>query len=260
MPYTKLLLERFERYAVITLNRPKANALSQELLREIREAVEELDADRGVRCIVITGAGDRFFSGGADLLSLRKSLGRPNAGDGMLAEGLRTMEAVESCGTPVLAAVNGMALGGGCELSLACHIRIAADTAQFGLPEINLGILPGWGGTHRLPRLIGESRALEWMLTGRMVPADEAYAAGLVCRVAPQAELMDAAKELAATLASKAPVSARSILRTVHGRALEPSHGAALEAQALAEVSSSKDAIEGVTAFLERRAPDYAGE
>lgn len=259
MSYTHVLLDRLDAYARITLNRPKANALSQELLRELREVVAELEADPAIRCIVITGGNERFFSGGADIPSLRRALGQPTD-EGMLAEGVQTMDAIEWCSKPVVAAVNGMALGGGCELSLACHLRIAADTAQFGLPEVNLGILPGWGGTHRLPRLIGESRALEWILMGRTVSAEEALQAGLVCRVVPAAELSGAADELAAALASRAPVSVRGILRAMRGRALDPSRGAALEAEAFAEAANSKDAMEGVMAFVERRAPKFTGE
>jgi enoyl-CoA hydratase/carnithine racemase len=260
MDYSYILLERFDSYAMITLNRPKVNALSQELVHELHQAVEELDADPAVRCIVITGNGDRAFSAGADILTLRKSLGKVQEGGTMLAEGIGTMNRIEACETPVLAAVNGFAFGGGCELSLACHLRLAADTAQFGLPEVNLGILPGWGGTHRLPRLIGESRALEWMLTGRTVSAEEAFQAGLVYKIVPQADLIEAAKEMARHLAGKAPIAVKGILNAVHRRALEPSQGAALEAEAFVRAGNSKDAVEGVTAFLERRSPDYKGE
>lgn len=260
MDYSYLLVDRFDSVAMVTLNRPKVNALSQDLLLELRQAVEEFDADPGVRCILITGNGDRAFSAGADIPSLQAGLGHVEDEGSMLGEGVLTMNALEACGTPILAAVNGIAVGGGCELSLACHLRIAADTAQFGLPEVNLGILPGWGGTHRLPRLIGESRALEWMLTGRMVPAEEAFQAGLVCRVVPQAELLETAKEFARTLAAKAPLSVEGILRAVHRRAVDPSQGVLLEAAAFQKAGNSKDAVEGVAAFLERRSPNYTGE
>lgn len=260
MDYSYLVIDRFDAVALVTLNRPKVNALSQDLLLELRHAVETFDADPAVRCILITGAGERAFCAGADIPSLQAGLGHVEQEGTMLGEGVRTMNAIEACNTPVVAAINGLALGGGCELSLACHVRIAADSAQFGLPEVNLGILPGWGGTHRLPRLIGESRALEWMLTGRMVPAEEALQAGLVCRVVPQAELLETAKEFARTLSQKAPLAVQGILRTVHRRAVEPSQGALLEAAAFQRAGNSKDAVEGVAAFLERRSPNYTGE
>ncbi|MDX9974409.1 MAG: enoyl-CoA hydratase-related protein [FCB group bacterium] len=260
MDYSYLLIDRFDAVALIRLNRPKVNALSQELLLELRDAVETFDADPAVRCILITGEGDRAFCAGADIPSLQAGLGHVEEPGSMLGEGVLTMNAIEASGTPVVAAVNGLALGGGCELSLACHVRIAADTAQFGLPEVNLGILPGWGGTHRLPRLVGESRALEWMLTGRMVSAEEALQAGLVCRVVAQSELLDAAKEFARALSQKAPLAVEGILRTVQRRAVEPSQGALLEAAAFQRAGNSKDAVEGVSAFLERRAPNYTGE
>jgi enoyl-CoA hydratase/carnithine racemase len=260
MPYSLIELARFEHWAQVTLNRPKANALSLELVTELRQAVEELQADREVRCIVITGSGDRFFSGGADILSLRKSLGAAPEENRLLPEGLRLMDTVEACPKPVVAAVNGIAVGGGCELILACHVRIAAESAQFGLPEVTLGILPGWGGTHRLPRLVGESRALDWMLSGRMVSAAEAAQAGLVARVVPAAELAQATRELAAMLASRPPLAVRAILRAVRLRALDPARGHSLEQEGFREVVQSRDAVEGVTAFIEKRAGVFRGE
>ena len=159
MGYDTLLLDKRDNFAVITLNRPKANALSLEVMTELGDALSELIADESVGAIVLTGGDGKFFS------------------------------------TPVIAAVNGIALGGGCELCLACHIRIAAEEAKFGQPEINLGIIPGWGGTQRLPRLIGESRAMDWLLTGRVVSAQEAYEAGLLCKVVPASSLMESAEE-----------------------------------------------------------------
>jgi enoyl-CoA hydratase/carnithine racemase len=260
MSYEFLSVDRCEAYTIVTLNRPKANALSLELVQEIRAAVAEADADDAVRCIVITGGEGRFFSGGADVPTLGSSLAEPFAEGGLLAEGLKMVDTVEGCTTPVVAAVNGVAVGGGCELALACHFRIAADSAQFGQPEINLGIIPGWGGCHRLPRIIGEGRALDWIVTGRMVPADEAYQAGLVCKVVPAAELQDAAKEFAALLAGQPAVAVRAAMRAVRERSLYPDRGKALEAEGFAEVAASQDAAEGISAFLEKRTPNFTGE
>lgn len=259
MSYQFLTVERDDAIAVITLNRPKANALSLELVSEIGGAVAELEHDRAARCIVVTGGDGRFFSGGADIPALRDSLVEPFAKGSPLSAGLETMDRIESCTKPVLAAVNGIAVGGGCELALACHIRLASDAARFGQPEINLGIVPGWGGCHRLPRLIGESRALEWLLTGRMVDAREAHEAGLVCKVVPAADLMPAARELAGELAKKPPVAVRALLRAVRERALHPENGKAYEAEAFAEAAASADAAEGLSAFIEKRTAQFSG-
>lgn len=260
MAFAYLNLDRADQTAVITLNRPKANAFSLELMTELHDAVLELRVDPSVGAVVITGGSGRFFSGGADVPSLKESLGKPPEDDSLLAVGLRTMDLVESAPKPVIAAINGTAVGGGCELALACHLRIAADSAQIGLPEVTLGIIPGWGGTHRLPRLVSEAVALEWMLTGRLVSAQEALAAGLLNKVVPQETLLSTAMEYAATLASRPPLAVRAILRTVRGRALDPARGHALEQEGFAEVSRSRDALEGVTAFLEKRRASFVGE
>jgi enoyl-CoA hydratase len=260
MADTLVLTERFEGWAKLTLNRPKANALSLELVTGLRQAVDTLLADRQVRCIVITGGEGRFFSAGADIPTLKRSMGGSPAGSELLPEGLRLMDTVAASPVPVVAAVNGVAVGGGFELCLACHLRIAADTAQFGLPEVTLGIIPGWGGTHRLPRVVGEARALEWMLTGRMVSAEEAAQAGLLAKVVPAAELPQAAAELASTLAARPPIAVRAILRAVQGRAVDPAQGPALEQEGFREATRSKDAVEGVAAFLEKRRPQFMGE
>lgn len=259
MEYQYLLVEKKTGYAVITLNRPKANALSCELIKELGSAVHELENDAAVASILITATG-KFFSAGADVPTIQKTLPDPFAEGTLLTEGLKTIDIIETCTKPVIAAINGVAVGGGCEMILACDIRIAADTACFGQPEINIGIVPGWGGAHRLPRLIGESRAVEWMLTGRMVSAQEALEAGLVCKVVPAAELPEAAAQLAQSLAQKPRVAVRGILRAVHERALHPDRGKAVEAESFSEAALTKDAAEGVAAFLEKRAPNFIGQ
>ncbi len=260
MDFTHLQLHFHENIATITLDRPKVNALSSELLTEIAAALDASEAKDVIRAVVITGGDGKFFSGGADIPSLQGSLDAPFAPGAPLAIGLSVMDRIESSTIPVIAAVNGFALGGGCELALACHIRIAAESAIFGQPEINLGIVPGWGGCHRLPRLIGESRALEWLLCGRMVNAQEALEAGLVCKIVPSEELAGAARELAQSLAGKPPVAVRAILRAVHERASHPESGKSLELEAFSEAAASADAREGIAAFLEKRPPQFHGK
>ena len=259
MSYENVLIEKADGYAIVKLNRPKANALSLGLVQDIRAAVAELEADASVRCILIASEG-KFFSAGADVPTIHSTLDAPLVEGGLLAEGIKTVNAVEACTKPVVAVVNGMALGGGCELTLACHIRIAAETAVFGQPEISLGIIPGWGGTFRLPRLIGESRAAELLLTGRTFTAEEALRAGLVCKVVPAEGLMDAAKELAVVLASKPLAAMRATLTALREREHDTARGMAVEGEAFGQAAMSKDAQEGISAFLDRRKPNFTGE
>ena len=260
MSYEFIRVEKKDAYAVITLDRPKVNSFSLELITEVGEAVRALEADDAVGAIVITGAGEKFFSAGADIPTLQASLKDPLAAGTLLPVGLETMAAIENCSKPVIAAVNGIAMGGGCEICLACHLRVASETAKFGQPEINLGIIPGWGGTHRLPRLIGESKAMDWLLTGRTFDAQEALAAGLVCRVAPPDKLMEVAGELAAVCASKPAVARKATLDVVRGCTRHPEQGEALEAEAFKASAASADAAEGVAAFLEKREAKFTGK
>ncbi|MCC6142491.1 MAG: enoyl-CoA hydratase/isomerase family protein [Candidatus Hydrogenedentes bacterium] len=259
MSYENIVLDRQEPVLVITLNRPKANALSMDLVTEIGQAIDDAASDPAIRAVVITGGEGRFFAAGADIPSLQTSLDDPLAEGSLLAQGLDTMNRIEACDKPIIAAVNGIALGGGCELALACHLRIAAVSAVFGQPEINLGIIPGWGGTHRLPMIIGDGRAREWLLTGRQVSAEEALQAGLVSRLVPAAQLREAALELARTVAGKPAVAMRVTLNILRARALRPEDGQQLEAQGFIEAARSQDAAEGISAFLEKRQPEFTG-
>src|SRR6187551_3444793 len=216
MPFDNLLVQRETRIAVLTVQRPaRLNALDASTLDELRQAVLDFQQDDSIRCVIVTGAGEKAFVAGADLHEI--------AGDTAEAARLRArggqhvFDLIERLGKPVIAAVNGFALGGGCELAMACTLRIAADTAKFGQPEINLGLIPGYAGSQRLPRLVGRGRALELLLTGNTISAEEAWRIGLVNRVVPAAQLMDEAKALAKLLASKAPVAARYIIEAVAG-------------------------------------------
>jgi enoyl-CoA hydratase len=258
-PLQNLLLERDGAIAVVTVNRPQVlNALGFATLDELRNTVEALGADATVRCVVLTGAGDKSFVAGADINEL--AVQSPAGGRERARAGQRVFETIEHLGKPVIAAINGYALGGGCELAMACTIRIAADTAVLGQPEINLGLIPGYGGTQRLARLIGTGRALELLLTGDRVPAAEAFRLGLVNRVVPAADLMSEARQLAAAIAAKAPLAVRYILEAVNwGVNLPLGDAQSFEAALFGVVAGTDDMREGTRAFLEKRKPAFKG-
>jgi enoyl-CoA hydratase len=259
LPLQNLLLERDGAVAVVTVNRPHVlNALDFATLEELHRTVAALGDDQTVRCIVLTGAGDKSFVAGADINEL--AVQSPVTGRERAQAGQRVFDAIENLGTPVIAAINGYALGGGCELAMACTIRIAADTAFLGQPEINLGLIPGYGGTQRLARLIGTGRALELLLTGDRVSAADAFRLGLVNRVVPAAELMPAARKLAAAIAGKAPIAVRYILEAVNrGVSLPLADAQSLEAALFGLVASTDDMREGTQAFLAKRTPAFKG-
>ena len=215
MAFDNLLVERDGAVAIVTINRPKVlNALNTPTMQELSAAMRELGADASVRAIVLTGAGEKSFVAGADINEL--AVQTPVSGRDHAQRGQRVLDEIEQLGKPVIAAVNGFALGGGCELAMACTIRLASETAKLGQPEINLGLIPGYAGTQRLTRLVGRGVALEMLLTGDPIGAAEAHRIGLVNRVVPAAELMNEAKKLAHQLASKAPVAARFIIDAVN--------------------------------------------
>jgi len=245
--------------AVVTLNRPQVlNALNRTMLRELDRAMIELAADDGVRVVIVTGAGEKAFVAGADITELAAAASVSARAFGLA--GQRVFNRIEALGKPVIAAVNGFALGGGCELAMACTLRIAADTARFGQPEINLGTIPGYSGTQRLARLVGKGRALELLLTGAPVPAVEAERIGLVNRVVPAAALMSEARVLAAKLAAQAPAATRYVLDAVNrGLDMPLAEASAFEAALFGLAAATDDMREGTAAFLEKRKPVFRG-
>jgi enoyl-CoA hydratase len=246
-----LLFEQDAGVALVTINRPKVlNALNSATLDELRRVLLACRQDDAVRCVIITGAGEKSFIAGADINEL--SVQTPTGGRAHALAGQHILDLIENMGKPVIAAINGFALGGGCELAMACTIRLAADTARLGQPEINLGIIPGYAGTQRLARLVGRGRALELLLTGEHIMAPEAHRLGLVNRIVPAAELMTEARKLATTLAAKAPVAVRYILDAVNkGLDMSFADAQVFEATLFGLVSSTEDMREGTRAFLE---------
>jgi enoyl-CoA hydratase len=245
--------------ATLTINRPSVrNALNDATLGAIDEAVAALDADPDVRVILITGAGDKAFIAGADINELSRATAV--TGRTLARRGQAVFDRIAAAGKPVIAVINGFCLGGGCELALACTFRFAADTAEIGQPEINLGIIPGYGGSQRLPRLIGRDRALDLILTGRRVPAAEALAIGLVSRVYPAATLRAQAAAYAQELATKAPIAVRFAIDAVRAGLEQPLPEAlAHEAALFGLVAATDDMREGTRAFLEKRPAHFTG-
>ena len=259
MAFDNLLIERDGAVAIVTINRPKVlNALDTATLDELRRAILELKHDEAVRAVVLTGAGEKAFVAGADIREL--AVMTPTGGREHAIRGQHVFDLVEQLGKPVIAAINGFALGGGCELAMACTIRLAAETAKLGQPEINLGLIPGYGGTQRLARLVGKGRALELLLSGDQITAHEAHRIGLVNRVLPPGELLAEARALAASLAARAPVAIHYILEAVHkGLEMPFAQAQIFEATLFGLVSSTEDMREGTSAFLEKRKAVFQG-
>jgi enoyl-CoA hydratase len=259
MTLTHLLLDRDAAVATITVNRPdRLNALNAATIDDLRRALLELRHDDGVRAVVITGAGEKAFVAGADIAELSRQ--KPLGAKITAQRGQHVFDLVETLGKPVIAAINGFALGGGCELAMACTLRVAADAARFGQPEINLGLIPGYGGTQRLARLVGRGPALLLLLRGQPIDAAVAFRIGLVDRVVPRAGLMPAALALAQELASKAPVASRAILEAVHkGLQMPFAEAQSYEATLFGLVATTEDMQEGTRAFLEKRKPAFTG-
>ena len=259
MPDENLTIERDGAVAVLTVVRPAVlNALNGDTIAGLEGAVSRLAADDEVRAVVLTGAGDKAFVAGADIRELARLT--PVTAEALAARGHALCHAIERMGKPVIAAINGYALGGGCELAMACTFRVAAETARLGQPEIGLGLLPGYGGTQRLPRLVGSGRALEMMLTGSPVDAEEAWRIGLVNLVVPPGELMPRTMELARKIAAQAPLAVRYILAAVReGLGMTLADGCAHEAGLFGLAAATSDWREGTNAFLEKRSPRFTG-
>jgi len=260
MPFDNLLLERDGAVALLTINRPKVlNALNAQTLDELRRAALDLRHDDSVGAIVITGAGEKSFVAGADITEL--AVLTPTRGRQHALTGQHVLDLIENLGKPVIAAINGYALGGGCELAMACTLRLAADTARLGQPEITLGLIPGYAVTQRLSRLVGKGRAMELILTGTPITAAEAERIGLVNRVVPAADLPAEARRLAHQLAKNAPIATRYIIDAINkGLAMPFAESCVFEATLFGLVASTDDMKEGTAAFLEKRKPEFRGK
>lgn len=257
MEYKNLLLEVKENVAIVTVNRPdKLNALNRDTILEFRNLFKELRSNDSVSVIILTGSGEKAFVAGADIKEINEL--DVLAAKKFAERGQYVFNYIENMNKPVIAAVNGFALGGGCELALACHFRLAGNNAKFGQPEVNLGIIPGYGGTQRLTRLINSGRAMEYILTGDMIDADEALRIGLVNRVYPQAELMHKAFELAKKIASKGQNAIRFAIKAINAAGqISLKEGQNYEASLFALCCGTEDFKEGTTAFLEKRKPEF---
>jgi len=258
--YNTLIYEKKDFIGILTINRPdKMNALSTELTTELKQALDEIEEDRDLRVLVITGAGDKAFVAGADINELVDRDARIGRRVSRFRQEL--FSRVENLPVPVIAAVNGFALGGGLELALACNIRIASEKAKFGAPEVKLGIIPGDGGTQRLPRLVGLGRAMEMVVTGDFVGAEEAYRIGLANKVVPDEELMETTMALAKKIASRPPLAVKYAKEAVNrSQEGDAASGYALESYLHALSCTTEDKKEGVAAFLEKRKGEFKGK
>ncbi len=253
--FVKVAVE--DRLAIVTIDRPPVNALSRQVVQELDQCLEGLKTDDAVKAVILTGGGSFAFIAGADVKEIAQ-LGSGQEAAQVAAVGQAVIMKIQRLGKPVIAAINGVCLGGGNELAMACHLRVTGDRARFGQPEISLGIIPGFGGTQRLPRLIGKAKATELILTGEVISAQEAHRLGLVNYVVPQDQVMKVAKDLARKIASKGRVAVREALEAIE-QGLEQSldKGLANEANAFGRVAATEDAKEGVKAFLEKRQPQF---
>ncbi len=254
-----VLYEKQGGIAVVTVNRPKVlNALNTPTWADLRTAFEDARDDEAVRGVILTGAGDKAFIAGADISELAQASAIQAEQASRFGQGV--LDLVENLGKPVIAAVNGFALGGGCETAMACTIRIAVESARFGQPEVSLGLVPGGGGTQRLPRLVGKGRALQLILSGEMISAQEAHRIGLVNEIVPAAELITRAEAILQKIASNAPIAVKFALEAANkGMETSQSEGLLLEASYFGLCAATDDKKEGTTAFLEKRAPQFRG-
>ena len=257
--FKNLMVEMEDFIATVTINRPeKLNALNRQTLEELSQFLEQIEQDAQVKGVLLTGAGEKSFVAGADLQEIRKL--DAEAAIAFARFGQNLFRRIERFTKPVVALVNGYALGGGCELAMACHFRLASENARFGQPEINLGIIPGYGGTQRLPRLVGKGRALEILLTGDMIDAQEAWRIGLVNHVVPADKLIEEGKKILHKITGKGAVAVQAILQAVN-LGLDQTIDEAMEVEALqfGRVCNTEDKSEGIQAFFEKRQPQFKG-
>ncbi len=259
MNYSNIIFNVEGDIATITFNRPKAlNALNQELLHELADAIEEIKKNEDIQVVILTGQGDKSFVAGADITEIAKL--SPLQAKKFAELGHRIIGSLETLPTPVIAAVNGFALGGGTEIALACDFIYASEDAKFGLPEITLGLIPGFGGTQRLPRLIGKNMAKELIFTGKMLSSEQALQAGIVNKVVAKDELMEKVLKTGKAIAKKGKASIRAAKQTINsGAEVDLATGCKLEIDAFSLCLSSEDAREGTSAFLEKRKPEFKG-
>jgi enoyl-CoA hydratase len=259
MNYQTLLFELKDGIAFVTVNRPdKLNALNDQVMLDLAGAAERIATEAAIKGAILTGAGPKAFVAGADIGDLSRQ--GPFDGKARAQRGQAVLRRLETCGKPVIAAVNGFALGGGCELAMACHIRIASENAKFGQPEVKLGIAPGYGGTQRLPRLVGKGVALQLILTGEMIDAHEAYRIGLVNKVVPAADLLAESETMMRGILAMGPLAVRLAMEAVdQGLEMTLDEGLLLEANHFGLLAATQDMKEGTTAFLEKRAAKFQG-
>jgi len=260
MGYNNVLLEKSNGMATITINRPKKlNALNRETIEELHQAFSIANQESSIRVIILTGSGEKAFVAGADISEFANF--DVSHGTSLAAKGQELLfDFVENLSTPVIAAVNGFALGGGLELAMACHFRVASDNAKLGLPEVSLGVIPGYGGTQRLPQLVGKGRAMEMIMTAGMIDAYKALDYGLVNHVTSQTELLPFCKKIAAKILNNSPVAISTAIKAVNANFKDGVNGFKVEIEGFGHCFGTKDFIEGTTAFLQKRKADFPGE
>jgi len=259
MDYTTILFEKYDNYAIIKLNRSdKLNALNNQLFLELNDLIGKIELDETIKALIITGVGDKAFAAGADISELNKCDRR--SGKQFSELGSNVMLRIEQLRIPVIAAVNGFALGGGCELAMCCHIRFASEKAKFGQPEVNLGIIPGYGGTQRLPRLVGKSKAMELIISGNIIDVNEAYRIGLVNQIYNSKELMEKTIEFVNLVLSKGQFAVSAAIEVINNTDnLSLQEGLHIESLKFGEICGTNDFQEGTLAFLEKRKANFQG-
>lgn len=260
MDFKTILVEVSDRVAVITINRPdKLNAINLEVISELEKVLNELESNSEVGVVILTGAGEKSFVAGSDISALANFT--PEQAKEYSVIGNKVLSKIQNFSKPVIGAINGFALGSGCEIALACHIRIAAENAKFGQPEVNLGLIPGHGGTQRLVRTVGIGKAFEMILTGNNIDANEALKIGLVNKVVPQTELKNQALEIAKVILSKSPAAIATAIKAINANLEKPlTEGLNYEANLFSDCFKTEDFIEGTKAFLEKRKPNFKGK